>query len=131
MAAYTTEILPYRFRAKGYVWLNFSVSCSLFFNQYVNAIALEKLAWKYYLVYIVFIVFEVGVVYFFLVETKYTPMEEIAKFFDGDEAPDVADIANAHLKEMRIEDGQANVEHSGTEKSKTAGNAGAMEVEVA
>jgi hypothetical protein len=69
----------------------------------VNAIALEALAWKYYLFYCVFLVFEVGIIYCFVVETRYTPMEEINKFFDGDSAIDVAEMANAELKEAKIE----------------------------
>jgi hypothetical protein len=69
----------------------------------VNAIAVEALAWKYYLFYCVFLVFEVGIIYFFVVETRYTPMEEINKFFDGDSAIDVAEMANAELKEAKIE----------------------------
>lgn len=44
-----------------------------------------------------FLGFEVIIVYLFIVETRYTPMEEIAKFFDGDTV-DVADIANAEVK---------------------------------
>lgn len=47
--------------------------------------------------YCVFLGFEVIIVYLFIVETRYTPMEEIAKFFDGDTV-DVADIANAEVK---------------------------------
>lgn len=69
----------------------------------MNAIAVEALAWKYYLFYCVFLVFEVGIIYFFVVETRYTPMEEINKFFDGDSAIDVAEMANAELKEAKIE----------------------------
>lgn len=44
MPAYTSEILPYGIRAKGFTWMNFCVSAALFFNQYVNAIALKALA---------------------------------------------------------------------------------------
>ena len=102
MANYTAEILPYGLRAKGYTWLNFCVTAALFFNQYINGIALDAIHWKYYIVYCVFIAFEIVVVYYFVVETRYTPMEEIAKFFDGD-AVDVADAAVAHLKEGGIE----------------------------
>jgi hypothetical protein len=83
--------------------LNFCVTAALFFNQYVNAIALEALAWKYYLVYCVFLLFEVFIIYFFIVETRYTPMEEINKFFDGDSAIDIAELANAEMKEGKIE----------------------------
>jgi hypothetical protein len=35
-------------------------------------------------VYDVWIVIELIVVYFFYIETRYTPLEEIAKHFDGD-----------------------------------------------
>ena len=42
------EILPYSLRAKGLTAFNFVVSLALIFNQYVNPIALERLAWKYY-----------------------------------------------------------------------------------
>jgi hypothetical protein len=99
MATYTTEILPYGLRAKGFTWLNFCVTGALFFNQYINAIALEALAWKYYIVYCVFLGFEVFVIYSFLIETRYTPMEEIAKYFDGDSAVDVGEVATADMKE--------------------------------
>ena len=102
LASYSTEILPYGIRAKGFTWLNFCVSAALFFNQYVNAIALEALAWKYYIFYCVFLLFEVFIIYFFLVETRYTPLEEIAKFFDGESAIDVAEIANAEMKDLKV-----------------------------
>jgi len=99
LASYTTEILPYHLRAKGFTFLNACVSLALWFNQYINAIALDALHWKYYLCYVVFLVFEVGIVYFFIIETRYTPLEEIAKFFDGEDAVDVAEVANADVKE--------------------------------
>lgn len=112
MASYTTEILPYGIRAKGFTWLNFCVTASLFFNQYVNAIALEALAWKYYLCYCVFLVFEVGIIYFFLIETRYTPLEEIAKYFDGPGAIDIAEATNAEMKDGKMMDkADVEVEH--------------------
>ncbi|THX36617.1 putative hexose transporter [Aureobasidium pullulans] len=82
MATYTTEIMPYGLRAKGFTWLNF---CAL--------------KWKYYICYCVFLAFEVIVIYLFLVETRYTPLEEIAKYFDGEERTlDVAAVANEQVK---------------------------------
>ena len=48
-------------------------------NQYVNPIALGHIKWKYYIVYDVWLVVELVVVYFFYIETRYTPLEEIAK----------------------------------------------------
>lgn len=103
MTNYTTEILPYGLRAKGFTWLNFCVTAALFFNQYINAIALDAIAWKYYIVYCVFLGLEVFIIYFFVIETRYTPMEEIAKYFDGDDAIDVGEVAAADMKERGIE----------------------------
>lgn len=107
MASYTTEIFPYGLRAKGFTWLNFCVTLSLFFNQYANAPALEALHWKYYIFYCVFLVGEIFVIYFYLVETRYTPMEEIARYFDGDKALDVVEVTNEQVKEKKYgEDGE-------------------------
>ncbi|KAE8422842.1 major facilitator superfamily domain-containing protein [Aspergillus pseudocaelatus] len=90
MATYTTEILPYGLRAKGFTWLNFC----------------------YYIVYCVFLGMEVFVIYTFLIETRYTPMEEIAKYFDGDDAVDVGQIAVADMKEQaRESEGKAATVH--------------------
>lgn len=43
---------------------------------------------------------EVFVIYTFLIETRYTPMEEIAKYFDGDDTADVGEIAVTDMKEQ-------------------------------
>lgn len=40
------------------------------FNQYVNPIGLQALAWKFYLVYIVILVLECLAICFLFVETK-------------------------------------------------------------
>jgi hypothetical protein len=58
----------------------------VFFNQYINPIALDHLGWKYYIFYCVWLAVELAVVYFFYIETRNTPLEEIAKHFDGDKA---------------------------------------------
>jgi hypothetical protein len=55
----------------------------------VNPIALGKLGWKYYIFYCVFLAFEIIVLYFVIVETRYTPLEEVAKFFDGEEVGEI------------------------------------------
>jgi MFS family permease len=63
LVSYSSEILPYRLRAKGLTIMFFCVDLSLWFNQYVNPIALESIEWKYYIVYCVFLVFEIFVVW--------------------------------------------------------------------
>ena len=115
MAGYTTEILPYGLRAKGFTWLNFCGTLALFFNQYINGIALDVMGWKYYCVYCVFLGFEVYIIYFFLIETRYTPMEEIAQYFDGDDAVDVGEVARADMKDRGIDvDGDEKGAHATT-----------------
>jgi len=83
LVSYTVEILPYKLRAKGVALMNFCVSASLVFNQYINPIAQDHIGWKYYLVYIGFLVFELVFVYFFIVETKGRSLEEVATLLDG------------------------------------------------
>lgn len=62
-------------------------SCTaVFFNQYINPIALDHLGWKYYIFYCAWLGVELAVVWWFYIETRNTPLEEIAKHFDGDAA---------------------------------------------
>ncbi|KAF2669590.1 hexose transporter protein [Microthyrium microscopicum] len=86
LVGYTVEILPYSIRAKGMtvVWL--CVDIALFFNSYVNPIALEAIHWKYYIVFCVWLTIELFVVWWFYIETRNTPLEEITKHFDGEDA---------------------------------------------
>ncbi|THH04380.1 hypothetical protein EW145_g5564 [Phellinidium pouzarii] len=111
IVSYTMEILPFALRAKGYTIFAFSVSASLVFNQYINPIAFAALAWKYYIVYCAWIAFELGFVYFFLVETKNRTLEETSVIFDGND--NVARIknkaaANAGLEGAALPDGTAS-----------------------
>jgi hypothetical protein len=86
LVSYSSEILPYRLRAKGLTIMFFCVNTSLWFNQYVNPIALDNIGWKYYIFYCVWLLFELFIVWKFYIETKEIPLEEIAKLFDGDSA---------------------------------------------
>jgi len=83
---YTVEILPYPLRAKGFNVYNLTISVALIFNQYVNPIALENITWRYYIVYVVWILFEAAFCYRYVIETKNLTLEETAALFDGDEA---------------------------------------------
>ncbi|KAJ8469926.1 hypothetical protein ONZ45_g16725 [Pleurotus djamor] len=85
IVAYTVEILPYPIRAKGFTVLSFVASLGLVLNQYVNPIALEKLHWKYYLVFDCWLVFELIFLYFFIVETRNRTLEETCAVFDEKE----------------------------------------------
>ncbi|KAF9890855.1 hypothetical protein FE257_005431 [Aspergillus nanangensis] len=86
LVGYTVEILPYSIRAKGMTMMWLCIDAALFFNQYINPIALDALEWKYYIFYCVWLGLELTVVWFFYIETRNTPLEEIAKYFDGENA---------------------------------------------
>jgi len=86
LVAYAVEICPYALRAKGLAIMFFCVNAALFFNNYVNPIALAAIRWKYYIVYDVWLLFELGVVYLFYPETMGPTLEEMAKIFDGENA---------------------------------------------
>jgi cellulose synthase/poly-beta-1,6-N-acetylglucosamine synthase-like glycosyltransferase len=55
LVSYAAEILPYNLRAKGLTLMFFMVNLALWFNQYINPIALENIGWKYYIVYCVWL----------------------------------------------------------------------------
>lgn len=68
--SYTVEILPFKIRAKGLTLCFVGTSLAGIFNQYVNPVGLEALAWKFYIVYIVVLVLECLAIYFLYVETR-------------------------------------------------------------
>ena len=86
LVAYAVEIVPFALRAKGLAIMFFSVNAALFFNNYVNPVALAAIGWKYYLVYDIWLLFELVTVYLFYPETNGPTLEEMARIFDGDEA---------------------------------------------
>jgi hypothetical protein len=93
------------------------VDIALMFNQYVNPVALTNIEWKYYIVYVstsstaaknsglpkeqcVWLTIELAVVWRYYIETKHTPLEEIAKHFDGDDALVGGAAATARATEL-------------------------------
>lgn len=93
----------------------FFVDLALWFNQYVNPIALSAIGWKYYLVYVCFITVEFLVVWKFFIETKNTPLEEIAKYFDGDSALVGGNAASAKARHLAGEEDAPEVTETKSE----------------
>lgn len=104
IVSYTVEILPFSLRAKGFNVFNFTISVALIFNQYVNPIALENIGWKYYIVYICWIAFELGFLYFMIVETRNLTLEEISAMFDGTDLKEKIQHAVPAAAEVRTDD---------------------------
>lgn len=58
----------------------------MFFNTFVNPIALNAIAWRYYIVFVVVLLAFGLTAYFFYPETKGYSLEQIAVIFDGEDA---------------------------------------------
>lgn len=80
---YMVEIFPYQQRSKGIAVEQLAVRCAVFFNSYVNPIALDDIGWKYYIVYCIWIVVEIATVYFLFPETHGRTLEELSFMFEG------------------------------------------------
>ncbi|KAH8928459.1 hexose transport-related protein [Atractiella rhizophila] len=97
--AYTPEISPLKLRAKSAALLLLSQNVSQSFNQFVNPIALEKIAWKYYFVYLAVQATYLVLYFFFLRETKGLTVEEAAVVYDSADAKQAAIEAERKLRE--------------------------------
>lgn len=87
----------------------------MFFNTYVNPIALDAIGWKYYIVYCVWILVEIATVYFFFPETSGRSLEELSFMFESKEVRDKVE-ANTHKVFENVE----AVEMEATKKDSTA-----------
>ncbi|KAM5354473.1 hypothetical protein ACJ41O_001120 [Fusarium nematophilum] len=83
LGLYVTEILPYHLRLRGMAIYQFWNLCFITFSTLVIPIGLEKMAWKFYIIFIGWVFVELVVVYFVYPETKGPSLEEIAIIFDG------------------------------------------------
>ncbi|KLT43819.1 general substrate transporter [Cutaneotrichosporon oleaginosum] len=79
---YPTEILPFRLRTKGLALFTACQVGANSFNQFVNPIALGRIKWRYYLVYIFINIAYVIYFYFYLIDTRGLPLEEVTMLFD-------------------------------------------------
>ncbi|KAK1485817.1 hypothetical protein CABS01_13511 [Colletotrichum abscissum] len=99
---YPTEILPFRLRAMGLSILVFANKAASFFNQFVNPIGMDSLGWKYYLVYVVWLVIEVAVFYFLYPETRGHSLERMQEVFGEEVKDDGLDEKGSVAKDMRV-----------------------------
>lgn len=83
---FITEVFPFIHRSKGVALTQgFSRGASAF-NQFVNPIGMERLGWKYYIVYVAWLAVETTVIFFLYPETKGPSLEEVAAVMEGSEA---------------------------------------------
>ncbi|EGP82771.1 unnamed protein product [Zymoseptoria tritici ST99CH_1A5] len=80
---YAVECLENRTRAKGSGLNFFFGNAALVINTYGISVAIEKIGWKLYIVYIFWICFEMASIYFFFVETSGKTLEEMKGIFEA------------------------------------------------
>jgi len=81
-ALYPAEVLSYQARAKGLAFVGICSQVATLINTFGLPVALQRIGWKVYVVFLVWDLFEVIVIYFFVVETKGLTLEEINEVFE-------------------------------------------------
>lgn len=117
--SYTCEIWPYMYRSKGISMCLMTTQLAVFFNIFVNPIALEAIQWKYYLVYVVILVIITATIWFYYPETNGHSLEEMARVFDGDSADVIAagEAGEIVEKRMSVSTGSARLGEKGAASS--------------
>lgn len=82
---YIAEICPYHLRAKAMALHYFLMYAFSAASQYANPVALHSMGWRYYIVYVGILAFEVLFTYFLFPETKGYTIEEVSSIFDKPE----------------------------------------------
>lgn len=80
-ALYPVEVLGFEQRAKGMALQNMAGNAAGLVNQFALPIALERITWKTYFVYMAVCVAEAVYYYFVMVETKGYTLEELNEIF--------------------------------------------------
>ncbi|KAL5338564.1 putative MFS sugar transporter [Aspergillus crustosus] len=88
---YMVELFPYMVRSSGLSWFQFYSRGASFFATYVNPIGLDRIQWRWLIVYCCWLGFEVVFIYFIFPETHGRTLEELSFLFEGkDKANEVA-----------------------------------------
>ncbi|KAH8659861.1 general substrate transporter [Xylariales sp. PMI_506] len=86
LTAYPCEIWPFQLRSRGLTATWVATILAIFFNTFVNPIALAAIGWRYYIVFVAVLCVMLVVVWFSYPETKGRTLEQIAVIFDGADA---------------------------------------------
>jgi len=105
-ALYPVEVLSFEMRAKGMAFSNFAVSAATMVNQFAYPVALKKITWKTYIVFVIWCPIQALVIYFFIPETKGRTLEELDDIFNA------KNPRKASLEKKKVElDDHANIIH--------------------
>ncbi|KAI9574380.1 hypothetical protein HD554DRAFT_2165878 [Boletus coccyginus] len=87
--AFLVELFPFHTRAKGIAIFQWWGRSAGFVTQFVDPIGIDAAGWKYYIIYCVWISFEVVFVYFMFPETSGRTLEELTFLYEGDHRQEV------------------------------------------
>lgn len=107
LVLYITEILPYSLRMRGQACFQLFSTCFTLISTYVIPIGLENMAWKFYIIFIPWVVIEFIVLYLVYPETKGPSLEEIAFIFDGPTIGAVASVGKDEVRHVELENSDA------------------------
>ncbi|KAK7420514.1 hypothetical protein QQX98_002712 [Neonectria punicea] len=108
LTAYPCEIWQFSLRSRGLTVAWCSTVAAIFVNTFVNAIALEAIQWRYYIVFIVMLTLLLITVYFGYPETRGHTLEQMAVVFDGEDAmPPMANDKMAEIGDSKEYDSKA------------------------
>ncbi|KAL1896561.1 hypothetical protein Sste5346_004595 [Sporothrix stenoceras] len=96
LGLYIPEILPFHLRTKGLSFFYFVQLCFQILSTFAVPIGLENIHWRFYTIFVVWIMVEFVGVYLLFPETKGPSLEDIAYIFDG--PPATKDYGNAEEK---------------------------------
>ncbi|KAK9489360.1 major facilitator superfamily domain, general substrate transporter [Lipomyces doorenjongii] len=82
-ALYPVEVLSYEQRAKGMALSSAAVNAAALLNQFAMPVALERIGWHTYIVFIGWNIVQAIFCYFFAVETNGRTLEELSEIFEA------------------------------------------------
>jgi sugar porter (SP) family MFS transporter len=109
---YIMEVVPYSLRAKASMMYQLTGNLAGIYNSFANPVAMDAIAWRYYIVWCCVIGIHFVVIYIFFPETKGKGLEEVAEIFDG---PDALFGVNA-MREMGLDVNADKVMAIGTDQ---------------
>jgi sugar porter (SP) family MFS transporter len=80
-ALYPVEVLSFEIRAKGMAFSNLFTSVGLLANQFGVSVALEKIAWRTYIVFCIWCFIQAAIIWMWVPETKGRTLEELDDIF--------------------------------------------------
>ena len=83
LGLYITEILPYHLPLRGMAIFQFWTLGFIALSTFAIPVGLADMTWRFYCIFIGWVVVEFGVVWWLFPETKGPSLEEIAILFDG------------------------------------------------